>query len=423
MYRYSIDNSLTCNGEDLVLFRESPFASWMERLTLENPGHGILPDKGSEPSRDTVLPQDDVAATLRAEGHQVTLVEWEDEEPLRRNATLLAMRHGADFIVNGQLAAGSLSGPVNLLMKTRGHSELGQHLYVPCDTQGKVSLHSPFRLCFLADLLQSLQGELPPHMLVIHGGAEPLPLQTEDHIHYYRAVKQRFLEAQQQFRKHRMPDPALSAHAGRWSACANEVLRQRALQSVALAERKAGAEDRFAGELSQRASAGAGTGLSSYDPDWVIAPDASAVAGGGANQAWPDTAATGGVTYTGGRRAGDKEQFHPRRGGFLPPGQVERRRRPAPPTALGGQRELDPPGAGLASHPLDSPGFNITSQAAPRADADASPAAARREKAPDSALFGRLPIAARASTDRDREPAEPAVSLSSSLFTGDSVPD
>ncbi len=422
MYRYGIDNSLTCNCEDLVLFRESPFASWMERLTLENPGHGILPDKGSEPPRDCVLPQDDVAASLRAEGHQVALVEWEDEEPLRRNATLLAMRHGADFIVNGQLAAGSLSGAVNLLMKIRGHSELGQHLYVPCDTQGKISLHSPYRLCFLADLLQSLQGELPPRMLVIHGGAEPLPLHTDDHIHFYRAVKRRFLEAQQQFRKHRMPDPALSAHAGRWSVCANEVLKQRALQSVALAERAAGPEDQFAGELPlagelpQLVSARAGAGLSSYDPDWVAAPGAGGIAG----QAWPDTAATGGSTNTGGRRARDKEQFHRRRGGFLPPGQIERRRRPAPPTALGGQREPGLPGAGLVSHPLDSPGFNVGFQAAPRVDADASPAAARREEAPHSAP-DRLPGTARAPADRGQ--VEPTASLSSSLFTGDDVPD
>ncbi|QIB67245.1 hypothetical protein [Kineobactrum salinum] len=293
MYRYRLDNSLIFTCEDLVLFRESPFASWMERLTLENPGHGILPDTGSEAPRDPVLPQDDVAATLRAEGHQVTLVEWEDEEPLRRNATLLAMRYGADFIVNGQLAAGSLSGAVNLLMKTRGRSELGQHLYVPCDTQGKSGLHSPFRLCFLADLLQSLQGELPPRMLIIHGGAELLPLQTEDHIYYYRAVKQRFLQSQQQFRKHRMPDPALSAHAGRWAICANEVLKQRAQQSVVLAEREAAAEAQRAGEQPQRVAAQAGAGQSSYDPDWVPVPGMGGASGNGA-QVRPNITATRG---------------------------------------------------------------------------------------------------------------------------------
>jgi hypothetical protein len=66
-------------------------------------------------------------------------------------------------------------------------------------------------------------------MLIIRGGSDVLPLQTEDHIYHFRAVKQRFMNAQREFRKHRMPDPSESAHFGRWSDCANEVMKQRAL--------------------------------------------------------------------------------------------------------------------------------------------------------------------------------------------------
>lgn len=233
MYHYSADSTITYTSEDLVLFKESPFAAWMERLTLENPGHGILPDAGSTPPDNSMLRQDNVAAMLRSQGRKVVLVDWEESEPVRRSATLAAMREGADFIVNGQLAVGPLAGSSNLLMKTGGYSELGDYLYVPCDTQGKTNLHSAFRLCFIADLLHSLQGVLPPRMLIIRGGADLLPMQTEDHIYHYRAVKQRFMEAQRSFRKHRMPDPSLSAHFGRWSDCANEVLKQRALQPAA----------------------------------------------------------------------------------------------------------------------------------------------------------------------------------------------
>ena len=230
MYRYSVDNAVTYTSEDLVLFRESPFASWMERLTLENPEHGILPDQGSQPPSNSMQRQDDLAETLRAEGKQVSLIDWAAEEPLRRSATLEAMRQGMDFIVNGQLALGPLSGSANLLMRTSGYSELGNYLYIPCDTQSKTTIHSAFRLCFLADLLHSLQGQLPPQMLVIRGGSDLVPLQTEDHIYHYEAVKQRFMATMREFRKHRMPDPVESSHFGRWSDCANEVLRQRALR-------------------------------------------------------------------------------------------------------------------------------------------------------------------------------------------------
>ena len=230
MYRYSVDRAVTYTSEDIVLFRESPFAAWMERLTLENPDHGIAPDAYSPPSHGYVQRQDELAATLRDEGKHVALIDWDAEEPVRRSATLDAMRRGTDYIVNGQLALGPLSGAVNLLMRTSGYSQLGNYLYIPCDTQAKTTLNSAFRLCFLADLLHSLQGQLPPQMLVIRGDADLLPLRTEDHIYCYRAVKQRFMTAMRDFRKHLMPDPAESSHFGRWSACAHETLKQRALK-------------------------------------------------------------------------------------------------------------------------------------------------------------------------------------------------
>ena len=263
MYRYSVDQAITYTSEDLVLFKESPFACWMERLTLENPDHGIPANTGTSTPRDTMEPQDDLADTLRAESKDVVLVDWEMEEPLRRTATLEAMRHGADFIVNGQLALGSLSGSANLLMRTSGYSDLGSFLYVPCNTQKITNLHSALRLCFLADLLNSLQGQLPPQMLIIRGGSNVVPLETEDHIYHYRAVKHRFMAAQQAFRKHKMPDPAQSSHFGRWEDCANEVLKQRALR----AEHSDDVEDVELPQIfEQLQTAGGGT---AYDLDAV----------------------------------------------------------------------------------------------------------------------------------------------------------
>lgn len=230
MYRYYVDNAVTYTPEDLVLFRESPFASWMERLCLENPGHGIPPDVGSSAPQSTVQRQDDVADTLRTEGRDVALIDWDEDERERRASTLAAMRSGADFIVNGQLALGPLSGAANLLMRTSGFSQLGGYLYIPCDTQAQTIPDASFRLCFLADLLHSLQGQLPPQILTVRGSADVLPRETEDHIYYYRAVKQRLMASMRDFRKHRMPDPAESTHFGRWSDCASEVLKQRALR-------------------------------------------------------------------------------------------------------------------------------------------------------------------------------------------------
>lgn len=295
MYRYSVDNAVTYTPNDLILFRQSPFATWMERLTLENPDHGIPPDVHSSPPDDVVKPQEDLVDSLRAEGRDVVLVNWEREESRRRADTLDAMRQGADFIVNGMLALGPLCGAVDMLMRTSGYSDLGDFLYIPCATRDDSTLDAAFRLCFHADLLHSLQGQLPPQILLIREGAEVVPLQTDDHIYYYRAVKARFLDAMGGFRKHRMPDPAESSHFGRWSDCASEVLKQRAqsaefqrvadevgsAQSEQSEEREEYVEElemprvRAAGGGGQATAAGHGVGVAAAAQD-VSAPVSSA---------------------------------------------------------------------------------------------------------------------------------------------------
>jgi hypothetical protein len=236
MYRFGVEKTATYTPDDLVLFRESPFALWMERLTFENPDHGIPPDIQAADTAATMEPRDDLVATLRAEGRNVVQVDTQADETERRAATLAAMRAGVDFVIGGQLAEGRLSGAISMLMRTSGYSELGDFLYIPCATESAADFHSAFQLGFFADLLHRLQGQLPPQMLIIRGDGDVQPLQTDDHIYYYLAVKQRFLDAMDNFRKHRMPDPAESSHFGRWSDCASEVLKQRALREGAPAE-------------------------------------------------------------------------------------------------------------------------------------------------------------------------------------------
>ena len=233
MFRSSEDTGVIYTSDDLVLFRESPFAAWMERLTLENPDHGIQPDRDSPYTGEHPDDLQDIVATLREEGRDVAVVEAGDSPGEHGHNTEVAMRSGADFIVGAYLSDGVLAARAGLLMRTSGFSDFGDHLYIPCEARPVDKRHSAFRLCVLADLLHAAQGQLPPQMLIISETAELAALQTEDHIYYYRAVKARFLRSMAEFRKHRMPDPAESAFFGRWAGCAAEVLKQRAERDLA----------------------------------------------------------------------------------------------------------------------------------------------------------------------------------------------
>ena len=276
MIRHSINNTVIYSPDDIVLFRESPFAAWMERLTLENPRHGIPPDIHTTASKDTELSQATLVATLRVEGRNVVVIDSELQEPDRNIATLEAMRTGADFIVNGQLTVDTLSAKPHFLMRTSGYSDLGAFLYIPCDTQAESSLNSGFRLSFVAELLHVLQGQLPPQMLIIREGADVVPLLTEDYIYYYRTVQQRFLQAMQSFRKHRMPDPAESSHFGRWSVCASEMFKQRARrEQQKIEEPEADEPPEETVEMPQQAVASANAATYPfYDNAMVRQPDA-----------------------------------------------------------------------------------------------------------------------------------------------------
>ncbi|HEY6130830.1 MAG TPA: hypothetical protein VIV27_02370, partial [Halioglobus sp.] len=217
--------------------------------------------------------------TLRAEGRNVAQIDGDLDESDRCFATLAAMRAGADFIINGQLAVDNLSGHIQLLMRTSGFSLLGDYLYVPCDTYGRETFQTAFRLCFAAELLQSLQDQLPPQMLIIRNGAEVVPVQTEDYIYFYRAVQTRFIQAMSNFRKHRMPDPAESSHFGRWSECASEVLRQRALreQHQADVQQDENVQEDVVEMPQIKVASNTGTMRSHYDMDVVGQPSVETV--------------------------------------------------------------------------------------------------------------------------------------------------
>ncbi|NND69223.1 MAG: hypothetical protein HKN19_16650 [Halioglobus sp.] len=278
MHRDSVDDAVTYMPDDLVLFRESPFAAWMERLTLDNPEHGILPDGDAPAPREHLDNVDDIIATLRAEGRNVAVIDPAQTSFERREDTLSAMRSGADFIASGYLEQANIGANAGLLMRTSGFSSLGNFLYIPCEARPLDPRNSPFRLCVLAELLLAIQKQLPPQLLVISGDAELTPLQTEDHIYYYRAVRERFLDAMANFRKHKMPDPAESAYFGRWSECASEVLKQRAQREDEFEDEEPEVLEEIVVELPKMQAAGAGSAISPQAPQASLADQAAMLA-------------------------------------------------------------------------------------------------------------------------------------------------
>lgn len=100
------DGALVFSPSVLMLFMVSPFASWVERLTLENPDHGIARDRRLpllKTLAKRVLQQEKTyLENLGLEGLGITAIDYSDPQSAV-TATLDAMQAGAAVIFQVRL--------------------------------------------------------------------------------------------------------------------------------------------------------------------------------------------------------------------------------------------------------------------------------------------------------------------------------
>jgi uncharacterized protein len=206
----------------------------MDRYNLDRPGEvqpdapseeqKIIQDKGIEHERAFL-------SVLTASGKRVCdLGEFRGLlEP-----TLDAMRRGDEIIYQGYLMDGEFAGYPDFLVRVESPSVFGPWSYEPWDT--KLARHpKPYfliQLCCYAEMLEAAQGVRPEHLRVVLGsrtvdGPERADFRTNDHFHYYRAVKEAFIEQQRNFDPNRRPEIPPLADLGRWSGYAELELTER----------------------------------------------------------------------------------------------------------------------------------------------------------------------------------------------------
>jgi uncharacterized protein len=237
-----LDHTLVFSPSDLMLFMASPFASWMERLTLEQPDHGIESD-ARDPLLQTLVNRGmqherDYLAHLSAQGLSIVVSDACNPQAAEA-ATLAAMQAGVDVIYQARLGMQAADhrfvGSADFLRKRPGPSQLGEYHYEPWDTKlaRKAKPYSVIQLCGYADMLYLLQDRLANHIHIVLGVAptgghsDVRSLRTQDYYYYYLALKRAFLDFHRTFDAGQIPDPSLSTEHGRWSAYAQQLLEER----------------------------------------------------------------------------------------------------------------------------------------------------------------------------------------------------
>lgn len=209
---------------DLIRYLASPFASWMERYHLENPG-ALTPDEETADAKLIAQTGDQHERTVLEEYKSAApnLVEIPKTNPVvARTATLSAISAQAPIIYQAALESGQFAGFADFLtLEPSGR-------YQVWDTK-LARAPKPYyaiQLCCYSEMVAAVTGgPMPEKFGIILGSKDRVEFRVEDFIHYYRRIKASFLAMQDGFTGKMLdrPEPLPRADHGRWTSHAEKL--------------------------------------------------------------------------------------------------------------------------------------------------------------------------------------------------------
>lgn len=209
---------------DLVRYVKSPFASWMDRYCLENPGV-ITPDQETEDEKLIAQTGDQHERVMLDEFKSSTddLVEIPKEDfTVARTRTLSAISAKAPIIYQAALENEQFAGFADFLILDASRR------YQIWDTKLARSPKPYYavQLCCYSEMFAAMTGEQMPETFgIILGNKDRVEFRVEDFIHYYRRIKANFLAMQDSFTGEMTdrPEPPPEADHGRWTSYAEQL--------------------------------------------------------------------------------------------------------------------------------------------------------------------------------------------------------
>lgn len=215
------EDKIIYSPSDLVRYVASPFASWMDRYYLENPkvvtpdeetaDQKLIAETGNEHERSML---EEFKASMK-----VAEIEKEDFDAARE-ATLATIKSRAPIIYQAALNDERFAGFADFVVLDESD------LYQIWDTKLARSPkpYYAIQLCCYSEMFAATTGgDLPQKFGIILGTKDRVEFRVEDFIHYYRRVKSKFLEMQDNFTNDiaDRPEPLPGADHGRWTSHAD----------------------------------------------------------------------------------------------------------------------------------------------------------------------------------------------------------
>ncbi len=223
------NGTLIFSPSDLVLYSVSPFASWMNRYHIENPGL-LTPDP--EASEMTILAEMGLThersalAEFEAEGATVIKIDTKSPDCFEKTKEALAAR--PKIIFQAGLREGAFRGYADFLIL----NDEGQYEVWDTKLARSPKATYPIQLCCYSEMLAGISGDpLPEKFGVILGKKDDetkrnlrVEFRVEDFFHYYLNFKNDFLKFHENFLGEIIdrPEPNASGDNGRWNTVAEK---------------------------------------------------------------------------------------------------------------------------------------------------------------------------------------------------------
>lgn len=223
--------SILYSPTDLIRFMESPFASWMERLRLEDPTRAIPDEKTDDAeliAKTGDKHEERFLQSLRDEGKDIAFIP-KDDFGKALEMTRNSIADGREVVYQGALSMEGFGGFTDFIV--RGENDR----YEIWDT--KLARHTkPYhliQLCCYAEMLASQIGGLPETIRVVLGNQKIATYRTADFFHSYLQLKRAFQDQMGSFSvdaEPPIPDPRAdhrqwTSHADAWLAARDHLVQ------------------------------------------------------------------------------------------------------------------------------------------------------------------------------------------------------
>lgn len=213
---------------DLVRYLASPFASWMDRYCLENPG-AVTPDEATADEKLIAQTGEEHERAVLDDfkSSEATLIEISRNDPAgAREQTLSAIGAKVPIIYQAALESGQFSGFADFLML----HDSGRYQVWDTKLARSPKPYYAIQLCCYSEMLADATGApMPEKFGIILGTKERVEFRVEGFIHYYRHLKASFLAMQSGFTGNMAdcPEPLPRADHGRWTSHAEKFFNEQ----------------------------------------------------------------------------------------------------------------------------------------------------------------------------------------------------